>query len=279
MVLQAVGGLLHAGSRCRGRPARSRIRSTRRIRRYANTGTSQPKFDARVDYELADGGTLTFAGGVAGTEGIIHSGIGPFDVDSGSRLTYATAATRRAAAASAFFTNLLNGDAANLLTRGPDRRRSLPLSFDTKTFDIEAGDVQDDRHAPRPELRRQLPAQHASTSRSRPNGDNRNEGGAYVQDEIFLGDQFRWVVGGRLDKFSSIENAVFSPRTTLMYKPAPNQTFRVSFNRAFRAPSFINNHLDVTLLNQANLTPLPALSAVRLPDPAPSATPTSSRRR
>ena len=53
-----------------------------------------------------------------------------------------------------------------------------------------------------------------------PDGDDRNEGGAYIQDEIFLGDHFRWVVGGRVDKFSSIDDAVFSPRTTLMFKPA-----------------------------------------------------------
>ena len=83
-----------------------------------------------------------------------------------------------------------------------------------------------------------------STSRSRPDGDDRNEGGGYLQDEIFLGDHFRWVVGGRVDKFSSIEDAVFSPRTTFMVKPDAAQTFRVSFNRAFRAPSFINNNID-----------------------------------
>jgi len=99
-----------------------------------------------------------------------------------------------------------------------------------------------------------------------PNGDNRNEGGAYAQDEIFLSDRFRWVIGGRVDKFSSIDNAVFSPRTTFMYKPSLNQTFRVSFNRAFRAPSFINNNLDVVLLNQANLSAIsPALSAFVFP--------------
>jgi outer membrane receptor protein involved in Fe transport len=61
------------------------------------------------------------------------------------------------------------------------------------------------------------------------------------------------VIGGRIDKFSSIDNAVFSPRTTFMYKPEANQTFRVSFNRAFRAPSLINNHLDVTILTPVTL--------------------------
>ena len=209
---------------------------------FANTGTSQPKFDARVEYELTDGARVTFAGGVAGTEGIIHTGIGPFDVDSSSRLTYATVRYNKGGRRVAFFTNLLNGDAANLLTVGPDRL-PIGLEFDTKTFDFEAGDVKaiGTRHA----LSYGGNFRHNGFDISlAPDSEDRNEGGAYVQDEIFLGNQFRWVIGGRIDKFSSIDSAVFSPRTTLMYKPASNQTFRVSFNRAFRAPSLINNHLE-----------------------------------
>ena len=85
-----------------------------------NTGTSQPKFDARVDYDFAGGdrGRLTFAGGVAGTEGIIHSGVGPFDIDSDSRMTYFTGRYERGARRIAFFSNLLDGNAINLLARG-----------------------------------------------------------------------------------------------------------------------------------------------------------------
>src|SRR4030095_10054274 len=99
-----------------------------------------------------------------------------------------------------------------------------------------------------------------------PGGDNRNEGGAYLQDEIFLSDHFRWVLGGRVDKFSSIDNAVFSPRTTFMMKPDPAQTFRVSFNRAFRAPSFINNNINTSILNEVNLSALsPALARFVFP--------------
>jgi outer membrane receptor protein involved in Fe transport len=73
-------------------------------------------------------------------------------------------------------------------------------------------------------------------------------------------------VGGRLDKFSSIDDAVFSPRTTLLLKPSNPHTFRVSFNRAFRAPSYINNHIDTTILNEVNLGALsPALSRYVFP--------------
>src|SRR5687768_12441877 len=219
----------------------------------ANTGTSQPKFDARVDYDFPGGnrGRLTFAGGVAGTEGIIHGGVGPFDIDNDSRMTYFTGRYERGARRIAFFSNMLAGDAINLLAAGPTGA-PLPLVFDTKTFDVEASDVRviGTRHA----LSFGGNFRHNTFDISlAPNGDDRNEGGAYLQDEIFLSDHFRWVVGGRVDKFSSIDDAVFSPRTTFMIKPAASQTFRVSFNRAFRAPSFINNNIETVILNQVDL--------------------------
>jgi outer membrane receptor protein involved in Fe transport len=79
-----------------------------------------------------------------------------------------------------------------------------------------------------------------------PLGTRRNEGGAYVQDEIILSDRYRWIVGVRLDAFDVLKKAVVSPRTTLLVKPSPEQTVRLSFNRAFRAPSFLNSYLDTS---------------------------------
>ncbi len=228
---------------------------------YVNTGTAQPKVDARVDYELTDRARLSFSGGYAATEGIIHTGIGPFDVNSGSGLTYLSGRYSKGARKVAVFTNILNGDATNLLTVGATGR-PIGLAFDTKTVDVEAGDARTvaNRHL----LTYGGNYRHNTFDISlAPAGDDRNEGGAYVQDEIFLNDTFRWVVGGRLDKFSSIENAVFSPRTTFMIKPDKAQTIRVSFNRAFRAPSFINNNIDTAIINQLNLGLInPALNGV-----------------
>jgi outer membrane receptor protein involved in Fe transport len=229
---------------------------------FSNEGTSQPKFDVRVDYDLADGARVVFGGGLAGTEGIIHSGIGPFDIDSDSRMSYFTARYQKAGRRVAFFTNLLNGDAANLLTVGANGL-PLPLVFDTKTFDIEASDV-------RAAGTRHVFSFGGNFRRNTfdislaPNGDDRNEGGAYLQDEIFLSQHFRWVIGGRVDKFSSIDDPVFSPRTTFMVKPTPEHTFRVSYNRAFRAPSFINNHIETTIINQLNLGAINPLLAGQL---------------
>ena len=231
---------------------------------YANEGTSQPKFDARVDYDIAGGGTVTFSGGLAGTEGIIHSGIGPFDISSDSKMTYFTTRYQNAGRRVAFFTNLLDGNATNLLARGPTGQ-FLPLDFNTKTFDFEASDV-------RPIGTRNVLTYGGNFRHNTfdisiaPGGDDRNEGGGFLQDEIFFGEHFRWVVGGRVDKFSSIEDPVFSPRTTFMIKPDAAQTFRVSFNRAFRAPSYINNHIATTILNEVNLSAVnPALARFVFP--------------
>ena len=228
---------------------------------YANTGTSQPKVDARVDYELADNARLTFSGGYAATSGIIHTGIGPFDINKGSGLTYLSTAYVKRGRRVAFFTNILNGDASNLLAVGPTGKR-IGLDFKTKTFDVEASDVK--TLAMRHLLTYGGNYRHNTFDISlAPGGTDRNEGGGYIQDEIFLSDHFRWVIGGRVDKFSSISDAVFSPRTTFMVKPAASQTFRVSFNRAVRAPSLINNHIETALINQLNLGLInPALNGV-----------------
>jgi iron complex outermembrane receptor protein len=195
---------------------------------YVNEGTSQPKFDARVDYDIAGGGTVTFSGGVAGTGGIIHSGIGPFDIGNDTKMTYLTTRYQNGGRRAAFFTNLLDGNATNLLARGTTGE-FLPLDFNTKTFDFEASDL-------RPIGTKNVLTYGGNFRHNTfdisiaPGGDDRNEGGGFLQDEIFFGDHFRWVVGGRVDKFSSIEDPVFSPRTTFMVKPDAAQTFRVSFN-------------------------------------------------
>ena len=159
-----------------------------------------------------------------------------------------------------FFTNILNGSATNLLAVGPTGQ---PLGFDfkSKTFDFEVGNVQN------------VGAHNVLTYGGNfrqnlfdltiaPAADNRTEGGAYAQDEIFLGKYVRWVVGARVDKFENIADPQFSPRTSLMLKPSAEQTVRVSFNRAFRAPSVINNYLDTAIINQL---PLGSLSTRRLP--------------
>jgi len=212
---------------------------------YENHGTTQPKFDARVDYDAPDGAKVSMSGGVAGTSGIMQSGIGPFNIDNGSYQSYGKIDYTKKAFKLQAFLNVLNGNADQLLTTDA-QGRPITFVFDTKTFDVEAGNVTT------------IGTHHALTYGGNirynsfdlsiaPDADNRTEGGAYLQDEIFLNDQFRLSLGARLDKFSSISGAVFSPRVALVMHPNADNTFRVSYNRAYRSPSAINNFINVQI--------------------------------
>src|SRR5438034_508726 len=221
----------------------------------SNSPTNQPKVDVRVDQETGGGGRMTYSAGVAGTKGIIHSGIGPFDLrfDSNhkSYMGYGKVGYSKGAFKINVFTNLVDAEAPNLLSTD---LQGLPivLSFRTKTYDLEAGHsvVLGGKH---------ILSYGGNVRRNvfdisiAPTAKDRTELGAYFQDEIFF-NAFRFTLGGRVDKFGNLEKAVFSPRITAMYKPLASHSIRVSFNRAFRAPSVINNYLDV---------------GIKAPDPPP----------
>ena len=133
----------------------------------------------------------------------------------------------------------------------------MQLSFKTETYDVELGHstVVGDHHA----------FSYGGNYRRNnfditlaPGTENRNEIGAYFQDDIFAGP-FRFTIGARIDKFGNIEDPAFSPRLTAMYQPTRNHSVRVSYNRAFRSPSTINNFLDIALVNPIDLSGLAIL--------------------
>src|SRR5258708_27616646 len=59
--------------------------------------------------------------------------------------------------------------------------------------------------------------------------------------------------GAHVERFDSPHTAVFSPRVAFLVKPGANQTIRLSYNRAYRSPSVINNFLDITIAEPLNL--------------------------
>ena len=212
---------------------------------FANQGTTQPKFDGRVDYDYPDGKRLSISAGVAGTEGIMHSGIGPFDINRGSVMSYGKANFTKQGFRAAFFTNVLDGDASNLLTVN-QLGQPIGFAFGTKTFDFEASNVQTFQQKHVVTYGGNLRYNTFDLSLA-PLSDKRTEGGLYAQDELFLANAVRLVAGARLDRFDYLDDVVFSPRVTLMVKPYADHTVRLSYNRAYRSPSVINNFLDVTI--------------------------------
>jgi outer membrane receptor protein involved in Fe transport len=226
---------------------------------FVNQGTTQPKFDTRVDYD-APNYKLVFSGGYAGTEGIFHTGIGPFD-STGAGVGYGTIRYTRGGLKFNFFANILNGDALGLLSVGTNGQ-PIPFAFDTQSYDFELGNVNT--------IGSRNVLSYGGNVRFNtfelsiaPRGNDRQEFGVYVQDELFLNNYIRLNLGARVDKFGSIDDPVFSPRVALILKPANDHALRLSFNKAFRSPSLINNYLETTIINQLNLGAInPALAGV-----------------
>ena len=225
------------------------------VRPFENQGTTQPKADVKLEWDIADDSFVSFGARNAGTDGIIHSGIGPFDIDKGSDLSYARLDWNKQAVHVGVFANFLTADSTNLVSVGTDGQ---PLGFafstDTYNFDISNTTVVGSRNI----------LTYGGNYRSSefdleiaPQGTDKDEYGVFVQDEILLGDKIRWLIGGRYDDIDPIDG-VFTPRTSFLFNPAPHHTFRVSYNEAFRAPSVINSYLDATILVGAPPLVLPA---------------------
>lgn len=215
------------------------------LQTFENSGTQQPKADLRLEWDLTDDSFVSAGAGYAGTDGIIHTGIGPFDIQKDSNLSYAKVDWNKQALRVAFFANFLDADSTNLVSVGTNGQ---PLGFkfstDTYNFEVSNTTVVGSRNI----------LTYGGNYRSSdfsleiaPQGTSKNEYGVFVQDEILLGDKVRWLIGGRYDDIDPIDG-VFTPRTSLLFSPAPNHTFRVSYNEAFRSPSVINNYLDATIL-------------------------------
>jgi outer membrane receptor protein involved in Fe transport len=232
---------------------------------FVNNGTSQPRFDLRLDQDLKNGGRITYQGGYASTEGIIHTGIGPFDIQSGSYMAYGKLQYTKNALRIGAFGNFVDADAPNLLQTDPGTLQPVVLGFKTQTYDIEVGNsnVLGGKH---------ILTYGANYRRNNfsitlaPEAADRNEFGAYLQEEFFV-SKFRLAAGVRADKFGNLEDWVFSPRVSVMFKPGADHSIRASYNRAFRSPSTINNFLDQNIFSPTtvDLRPLGALQPALRP--------------
>jgi iron complex outermembrane receptor protein len=235
------------------RPAGSAAGSSIPYPLFENRGTTQPKLDARVDYDLEDRRQkIVLAGGISGTEGIVHTGIGPLDIQRGSTFKYGRMTYTRDRLKLQVFVNSVDGESPPLLRFGPNGQ-PLDFRFENQAYDVEFSDLHlsGTRHL----LSYGGNYRHNNFDLSfAGHGGSRDEGGAYAQDQIyFFSERLRWIVGARVDRFDVLSKAVFSPRTALLFSPRAGQTVRLSFNRAFRAPSFVNTLLNTTFYTDIDL--------------------------
>ena len=72
--------------------------------------------------------------------------------------------------------------------------------------------------------------------------------GVFVQNE-WQSDKVNFVVGGRFDKHSMMENVIFSPRANLRYSPIEDIGLRVSYSSGYRAPQAFDEDLHIDAVN------------------------------
>jgi len=205
---------------------------------FENRGTRQPKFDARIDWK-EDGDRLwSVRGGLSGAYGLIHSALGPGEFADGSYAGYLEAHRQGSNYDFKVYWNRLYwpfrivlfgldetasndtyaAEATRQFNPHPRHRLTTGGSIKLDRFDISVA----------------------------PSDRQRFDGAAFVEDKILLGDHVTAIAGARVDKFDTT-GAVFSPRVGVVVAPTPAHTFRAAYNRAYRAPSLLENFAYVSL--------------------------------
>jgi outer membrane receptor protein involved in Fe transport len=213
---------------------------------FANRGSKQPKVDARIDWDANPRHVWSLRGGLAGAYGLIHSALGPGEFEDGSFYSYLE----------------LDHQSENFDVKVYWNRLDAP--FRIVLFGLDE-DAVNDTYVADVTRRWNVRSQHhltvgGSVRQDRfditiaPADRGRFDAAAFVEDQITLGPTVNVVAGARIDKFDTTD-AVFAPRVGVVFSPQPSHSIRVAYNRAYRAPSLLENFVDITLPAVVPLNP------------------------
>jgi outer membrane receptor protein involved in Fe transport len=218
---------------------------------FENRGARQPKFDARIDWDRDPKKVWSLRGGITGAYGLTHSSLGPGEFAPGSyasylQLDHSVSDTDFKVYWNRFYApyrivlfgldeNAVNDSYAAEVTHHQSAGNHQALAY--------GGSINLDR----------FDVTIAPAERRRVNA------GAFVEDRIELGRTTNVVAGGRVDKFDTTK-AVFAPRVGLTFSPdaqgkPTKQAIHIAYNRAYRAPSLLENFVDVNLPAVVPLNP------------------------
>lgn len=95
------------------------------------------------------------------------------------------------------------------------------------------------------DLQRTEPKTEGTITGRNEDDDLINEIGGYIHSQTALSDKVDLVAALRVDHHNRLQDPVVSPRAAVVFKPAEDQNFRVTFNRAFSTPTTNNLFLDL----------------------------------
>ncbi|RMG46999.1 MAG: TonB-dependent receptor [Acidobacteria bacterium] len=202
-----------------------------------DAGTRQPRFDFRADRTDGLRGVWSFQGGWARTRGRLATGLGPFDIDPSTSMSYLQGRYRSGAYEAQVYLNYTDGDATNLIN-------GVPLSFKAAAtnLSLRSRRVIGSRLVLGYGAEARLSSYALSIA---PRGRRRAQAALFGEAEWSLTPHWSLAGGLRVDHVVETIGTIASPRIGLMFRPGENQTLRVAWGRAFRSPSVIESDLWV----------------------------------
>ena len=209
--------------------------------------------DVRFDVRLDEQSTLIFNGGASRLANSIEmTQIGAAQAD-GWMYSYVQGRFRRGSLFAQAYLNL--SDAGDTYTlRDGDRITDNSLLYAAQVqHGLSLGERQ--RFIYGADFIRTVPRTDGEIMGRNEEDDEVSEVGGYVQSETALSPRFDLVLAGRLDYHSGIDDLLISPRAAIVFKPAPEHNFRLTYNRAFSQPE--TNMLSLDRLSLTDLDGLP----------------------
>ncbi len=215
--------------------------------------------DARMDFRVADDGDLVLNGGTSTlSSGVEMTGIGAFQVKNWG-YNYLQSRFSKGRLFAQYFLNMTNSGGApgTPVTEGTfglrtgervvDQSRTMAAQFQ---YGLELGSMQSFTYGV--DWQRTEPRTGGTINGANEDDDEISEIGGYLHSETSLGDRLDLVTAIRVDRHSRLDDLNISPRAALVFKPAEEQNFRLTYNRAFGTPTTNNLFLDI---NAATLPP------------------------
>ena len=208
--------------------------------------------DARLDFRLAGGGDLVLNGGTSTLLGGVEmTGIGAFQLKNWG-YNYLQSRFSKGRLFGQFFLNMTNsgtdtdtepGEGTFGLRTGQavvDQSRTMAAQFQ---YGFDLGSRQSFTYGV--DWQRTEPRTGNTINGSNEDDDIVSEIGGYVHSETSLGDKLDLVTAIRMDTHSRLDDLHISPRAALVFKPAEDHNFRLTYNRAFGTPGTNNLFLDI----------------------------------
>lgn len=209
-------------------------------------------FDTRIDYAVSKDVDFTFSGGYANTTNLELTGLGGAQgVDWG--YTYAQVRARYKSLFVNYFMNSSNSGDTYLISQ-LDGSEPQPYQFQTLLDKSKLHGLQIQHNSSIKQLVDFTYGFDAILTRPVSDGtiygryeddDAINQLGVYGQAEYHVSEKFDVLAALRGDYQDRIGEFFLSPRAAIVYKPSNRHTTRLTYNRAFSAPSALNTALDL----------------------------------